>query len=263
MKFKYQDLYKRNIGILTSGEQERIKKTKVVILGCGGGSEIARQMVRSGFINFILADYDTVSLHNLNRQFYFQKDIGKNKAKTLDENLRLINPEISTDVWTDAVTTENVADAVKKSDLIIDAIPPETALKEEIILAREVRKSDSKHHLYFMDIVWGAKAIVFTKNSQTFEEFIGLEPDCNLSEVDKLTLEDLTKPYMENASSEMVRVGKMMYNHELEYFPQMAVTVSLAASVVTTLSIFLTIGRKVKLAPHIYHIDYFKDLINE
>jgi molybdopterin/thiamine biosynthesis adenylyltransferase len=261
MNFDYKDLYKRNIGILTETEQEKIKSANVAVLGCGGGSVIAELMVRSGFVNLILSDLDTVALHNLNRQFYFQKDIDKNKSEALDVNLRLINSNINSEIITEGVTTENIADIVKRSDIIIDAIPPESALKEELVMAREVRKYDNKYHIYFMDIVWGAKAIVFSKKSKTFEEFIGLKPNCDLSEVDKLTLEDMTRPYMENASSEMTRVGNMMYKQEFDYFPQMAVTVSLAASVVTTLSIFLTIGKKVPLAPFMYHLDYYKDLV--
>lgn len=261
MKIQYQDLYKRNIGILTVDEQEKIRKARVAILGCGGGSDVARQMVMSGFINFVLADFDTVAIHNLNRQFYFWKDVGKNKADALDGNLRMINPGINTEVLSKGIDTKNVADVVRKSDIIIDAIPQDTALKEEIVLARETRKSDNKYLLYFMDIVWGAKAIVFSKKSQTLEEFYGLKTDCDLSEADKLSLERRFGSYLDNASSEMIRVGKMMYDRKLDYYPQMALTVSLAGSMVTTMSILLTIGKTIPLAPFVYHIDYYKDLV--
>ena len=113
-----------------------------------------------------------------------------------------------------------------------------------------------------MDIIWGAKALVFSKNSQTFEEYLGLKPGCDLKDTDKLTLEDLTRPYMEDASSEMMRVGQMMYRQELDYFPQMAISISLAASMVTTLCIFLTLGKKIKFAPYTFNVDYFKLFID-
>lgn len=261
MDFNYLDLFRRNIGILSEGDQNKIKDSRVAVLGCGGGSDIARQMVLTGFTNFILADYDAVDYHNLNRQFYFRKDIGKNKALALSENLKMINPDIKTEVWEKLVTVNNVKEAVEKSDFIVDAIPPEVALKEEIVLNRELRKHKGKYQLYFMDIVWGTKVLVFSKNSQTMEEFIGLKPNCDLSEVDGLSLADLTKPYMEKASSEMERVGGMMYRQELSYFPQMAVTVSLAASVITSLCIFLVTEKKIHFAPHVYNIDYYRDFI--
>ncbi|KKQ75481.1 MAG: Thiamine biosynthesis protein ThiF [Candidatus Woesebacteria bacterium GW2011_GWB1_38_5] len=261
--YKYLDFYRRNIGILTEDEQKTIKNARIAVLGCGGGSDVARQLTQSGFVNFLLADYDTVDFHNLNRQFYFQKDIGVNKAKALAENLHMINPQIKTEIWQKPVTVDNAKEAVEKSDFIIDAIPPETALKEEIILNREIRKYKNKYHLYFMDIVWGAKVLVFSNSSQTMEEFVGLKPNCDLSDADKLSLEELTKPYMENASSEMMRVGGMMYRQELSYFPQMAVTISLASSMVATLCIFLATGKTIRFAPHIYNIDYFKDFIGD
>lgn len=109
-----------------------------------------------------------------------------------------------------------------------------------------------------MDLVWGAKLIIFSKNSGGFEEFIGLNSDCLLSDAESLTLEQLTKPYIEGASVEMIRVGKLMYEQKLSYFPQMSTSISLAASMTVTACIFLTLGKKIKLAPSIYSIDYYK-----
>lgn len=259
MSISYWDLFKRNLGILTNDEQENIRNSKVAVFGCGGGSEIARQLVLSGFENLILADDDIVSIHNLNRQFYFQKNVGKNKAVALAENLKAINPGIKIDVIPHKVTVNTIPELVKKVDIIIDAIPPESALKEEITIAREIRKYDNKYHIYFMDIPWGAKVIAFNKDSQTFEEFMGLKKDCNLNDVDKLTLEDLTKNYLIDASSEMRRVGNLMFENKLSYFPQMAVTVSLAGSMVTTICIFISIGKKIRIAPKVFNVDYFRD----
>lgn len=246
---------------MTAQEQEKVRNTRVAVLGCGGGSEIARQLVQTGFENLILADYDEVEQHNLNRQFYFQKDIGKNKAVALAENLKAINPHLKGEVIPKKVTLDSVVKIVERADIIVDALPPETALKEELVLSRKVRESSGKYHLYFLDIVWGAKAVVFSKDSLTFEEFMGLKPNCDLSEVDKLSLADLTKNYMVNASSEMERVGELMYKGELDYFPQMAITVSLASSMVTTLCLFIALGKKIHLAPRVFQIDYFKDFI--
>lgn len=112
MKFSYMDLYGRNIGILSKEEQRKIKNTRVAVLGCGGGSEVAHQLVRTGFVNFILADFDEVALHNLNRQFYFKKDIGKNKALALEENLRLVNPDIKTKVLKKGINSKNISKIV-------------------------------------------------------------------------------------------------------------------------------------------------------
>lgn len=258
----YVRQFQRNIGILTEEEQEMIRKTRIAVLGCGGGSDVARQLAASGFEQLLLADNDTVEQHNLNRQFYFQEHVGVNKATALAKNLKKINSNIQLEIITDMVTIDSIPDIVRRYDILIDAIPPETALREELVLAREVRKYGKKHHVYFIDIPWGAKMIVFGKGTQSFEEFMGMPKDCDLSYVGKMTLEDLTRNYMIDASDEMRRVGKMMYEGKLNYFPQMAVTVSLAASMIATMCIFLSIGKKVKLAPHVFNIDYFKEFIS-
>jgi hypothetical protein len=263
MKDIYIDQFKRNIGILTLEEQQDISNTRVALLGCGGGSETARQLVQTGFQNFILADYDNVELHNLNRQFYFQKDVGKNKATALEENLRMINPNINCKTLTEAVSKDNIPEIVSNSDLIIDAIPPDTELKQELLLAREIRKYSNKYHVYFMDLVWGAKVVIFSNNSQTFEEFMGMKPDCDLSEADKLSLEDLTKQYLIDASSEMKRVGQMMYENKLSYFPQMGTAISLAGSMTATLCTYIAIGKDVEEFPKVFYIDYYKMLLNK
>ena len=52
----------------------------VGIAGAGGlGSNVAPALVRSGVGKLIIADYDTVSESNLNRQFYFANQIGRPK----------------------------------------------------------------------------------------------------------------------------------------------------------------------------------------
>ncbi|QQS38909.1 ThiF family adenylyltransferase [Candidatus Woesebacteria bacterium] len=254
----YKTFTKRNIGILTWREQLKIKNKRVAILGCGGGSEVARQLVGSGFTNYILADYDNVELHNLNRQFFFQEDIRSNKAVALAKNMKMINPNLNIRVIPRKVEIKDVASIVNKSDIIIDAMPPEESLKQELQINRVIRLYDDKYHIYFLDIVWGAKAMVFSNKSQTLECLMGLDDGCSLNCVDSLSLEVLTKPYMYRASKEMKRVGTMMYKRELNYFPQMSITISLASSMVSTLCIYLSIGKNVKVAPEVYSVDFYK-----
>ena len=60
-------------------------KKKVAIIGCGGvGSEILKHLIRHGVKKFVLIDFDTVKLHNLNRQYLFsENDIGTSKTELL------------------------------------------------------------------------------------------------------------------------------------------------------------------------------------
>ncbi|MDX2181573.1 MAG: ThiF family adenylyltransferase [Bryobacteraceae bacterium] len=61
---------------------------KVLCVGAGGlGGFIAPTLVRKGIGELCLADPDIVEVSNLNRQFFYERDIGRNKAVALVRNL--------------------------------------------------------------------------------------------------------------------------------------------------------------------------------
>jgi len=69
-------------------DQEAFSKSRVLCIGAGGLiSHIAPTLVRKGIGHITLLDGDIVEASNLNRQRFYQKDLGKNKALSLAENL--------------------------------------------------------------------------------------------------------------------------------------------------------------------------------
>ena len=70
-------------------DQEVFSKSRVLCIGAGGIiSQIAPTLVRKGIGRITLLDDDIVEASNLNRQRFYIKDIGKNKAISLAENLQ-------------------------------------------------------------------------------------------------------------------------------------------------------------------------------
>jgi molybdopterin/thiamine biosynthesis adenylyltransferase len=70
-------------------DQETYSKASVVCIGAGGIiSHIAPTLCRKGIGRIALLDRDIVEVTNLNRQRFYTKDIGKNKAVALAENLQ-------------------------------------------------------------------------------------------------------------------------------------------------------------------------------
>ena len=68
--------------------QDRLHAAKVVLIGGGGlGSEVGEGLVRKGVGTLEILDPDLVQLSNLNRQRFFKKDLYRNKATSLAENL--------------------------------------------------------------------------------------------------------------------------------------------------------------------------------
>ena len=101
---------------------KKIKSVKIGIAGLGGlGSNCAMNLVRSGFKNFILCDFDKVEISNLNRQFYFADQVGKYKTDALNENLKKINSEleISSNILT--LTEINMPDIFSSCDVVVEA----------------------------------------------------------------------------------------------------------------------------------------------
>ena len=63
-------------------------RLSVLLVGAGAlGGEIAEALVRKGVGMLKILDFDTVELSNLNRQFFFVRDIGSPKAWALARNL--------------------------------------------------------------------------------------------------------------------------------------------------------------------------------
>ena len=69
-------------------DQEILSKSRVLCVGAGGLiSQIAPTLVRKGVGGIALVDDDIVETGNLNRQRFYIKDVGRNKAAALAENL--------------------------------------------------------------------------------------------------------------------------------------------------------------------------------
>jgi sulfur carrier protein ThiS adenylyltransferase len=110
-------VFERNV----KGMTEKLKNATVGIAGCGGlGSNAAVALVRSGVGNLIIADFDKVELSNLNRQYYFLSDVGKNKTDALKKHLLNINPQLNLNVYNKKITPENIK-IFDKADVLIEA----------------------------------------------------------------------------------------------------------------------------------------------
>jgi sulfur carrier protein ThiS adenylyltransferase len=106
----------------TPQDLAKIQKTTIGIAGAGGlGSNCAQMLVRSGFSKFLIIDFDCVETSNLNRQFFFTKQIGLSKVAALQENLTNINPDVQVELLQKRVDQSNVAEVFAGCDVIIEA----------------------------------------------------------------------------------------------------------------------------------------------
>ncbi len=111
-------MFSRNVPGMTAV----LSRATVGVAGCGGlGSNAAMLLVRAGVGHLVLVDFDRVELSNLNRQFFFQSDLGKPKVIALAEHLREINPAVNLTVHEMKLSRETVAGTFASCDLLIEA----------------------------------------------------------------------------------------------------------------------------------------------
>lgn len=104
---------------------ERLKNSKVVILGVGGvGSFAAEALARSGVGHFILCDDDAVCLTNINRQIHAtRKTVGQLKVDVMKERILDINPKAVVEVHPYLYTAETADKIIPLDcDYVVDAI---------------------------------------------------------------------------------------------------------------------------------------------
>ena len=113
---------------LLLGEEklEQLKRASVLVVGLGGvGAYAAEMIARAGVGRMTIADADTVSATNINRQLIaLHSTIGREKSALMAERLRDINPEIELTVINRFIKDDET-DALLDSDsfdFVVDAI---------------------------------------------------------------------------------------------------------------------------------------------
>jgi len=86
----------------------------------GLGSNCALNLVRVGFRNLTLVDFDLIDYSNLDRQFYFSDQVGQNKTLAIEANLRRINPDIDIKAITVKVNKGNIGELFKDCPIVAE-----------------------------------------------------------------------------------------------------------------------------------------------
>ncbi len=117
--------YQRQITLEGFGmeAQDKLTKAKVLVIGAGGlGCPILQYLAAAGVGHIGIADNDTVSYSNLNRQIFFgQEDIGKFKVDIAALRIHALNNLVKTTIykqrWDQALSIEHFP----SYDIIVDA----------------------------------------------------------------------------------------------------------------------------------------------
>ncbi len=122
--FHYESAFARNIGWLTTTEQQHLRSKRIAIAGMGGvGGFHLLALARLGLGKFNIADFDHFELANFNRQAgATMSTLGQTKVQTLADQARDINPESDVRVFPIGVTESTLSDFFTDVDLYVDGL---------------------------------------------------------------------------------------------------------------------------------------------
>lgn len=117
------DRYSRTLKITGREGLERLRESKVLIVGIGGvGSYAAEAIARAGTGSVTLMDGDSVQPSNLNRQLVaLTSTLGRNKAEVMAERIKDIDPGTEVTALARFYREDDELD-LTEFDWIIDAI---------------------------------------------------------------------------------------------------------------------------------------------
>lgn len=115
----------RTILMLQENTINLYQNKKIAIFGVGGvGGYVLEGLVRSGFLNIDIYDFDNIDISNLNRQIISNRlNIGKIKVEEAKKHAELINEDISINAYNMFIDETNIESIdFSKYDFVVDAI---------------------------------------------------------------------------------------------------------------------------------------------
>jgi adenylyltransferase/sulfurtransferase len=116
--------YSRQIRLpqIAAAGQQKLRKARVLLLGLGGlGSPAALYLAAAGIGTLGVAEFDTVALHNLQRQILFREtDVGTPKIEAGFAALRGLNAQTRLIAHTGGLTPQNALELFAQYDLVLD-----------------------------------------------------------------------------------------------------------------------------------------------
>ncbi len=212
----YQNMISRQKEIFSEEEQEILRTTPIVIIGCGGlGGTIIEQFVRAGFEELTIVDQDVFDETNLNRQVRSNLDtVGKSKVKITKSAMEQINPNINITDYDLTIDEKNISKILKGNKILVDAVDN---VYTRVLISREAKQQGMVFVHSAVEKTMGQLS-VFEPNSVSYEELF------RLKSVDK-ALDDDVKNYLLSISAKKPQVlgvtpsifGSLQVNETIKY----------------------------------------------
>jgi len=253
--FSYAQAFDRNIGWLTTVEQQKLRNTRVAIAGLGGvGGAYLMTLVRLGIGRFNLADFDTFEIQNFNRQAGASvATLGRSKIDVMKEMALAINPELQINAFPDGVNRGNMERFLEDVDLYIDGLDFFVLDERQRVFARCAERDIPA--ITVAPLGMGAAMLVFLPGKMTFEQYFRMG--------DKPEAEKAAR-FLVGLSPSMLQMGYLVDRSRVDFVgrrgPSTVIACDLCAGIAATEALKILLGRgRVVAAPWGIHFDAYKN----
>ena len=252
-QFSYEAAFDRNLGWFTENEQQALRSKKIAIAGMGGvGGIHLLTLVRLGFANFHIADFDTFELANFNRQVgATMSSLGESKTSVLARMARDINPQASLVEFASGISDDNIREFLAGVDIFIDGFD---------FFALDIRRKTFRlcrelgiPAVTAAPIGMGVVFLAFTPDAMSLEDYFRFENRSELRQYINFLLGLTPKPMHRAYLVDPTRVD--LANKKA---PSTIIGVQLCASFTAAQVVKMLLKRGVvRPTPYLYHFDAY------
>ncbi|HEX6707254.1 MAG TPA: ThiF family adenylyltransferase [Albitalea sp.] len=172
--WSYEAAFSRNLGWVTEAEQERLRRSRVCIAGLGGvGGIYLLTLARLGIGAFSVADFDTFSVANFNRQAGATvSTIDRPKLEVMAEMAREINPELDIRTFDRGLTPDNIDAFLADADVYLDGLDFFALDMRQAVFAKCTERGIASTTVAPLGM--GAALLNFVPHGMSFEQYFGL-----------------------------------------------------------------------------------------
>jgi len=255
--WSYEEAFARNLGLVNPEEQERLRASRVGIVGMGGvGGIHLMTLARLGIGKFTIADPDAFEAVNFNRQYGATlRGLGRSKTDVMVEEARSVNPELDLRVFDEAINETNVGDFLDGVDVVVDGIDFFSIHARRLVF-REARRRG----------IWAVTAgpigfstawLVFDPDGMSFDRYFDLN--------DELDLLDQLVAFAVGLTPRATHLGYIdlkRVNPQTGAGPSVGLACHLASGVAATESLKILLGRGgVRPAPYYSQFDAYRQVL--
>ncbi|HCZ17310.1 MAG: putative adenylyltransferase/sulfurtransferase MoeZ [Candidatus Accumulibacter phosphatis] len=172
--WSYQEAFSRNLGLITPAEQEKLRTSRVAVVGLGGvGGIDLVALARLGIGKFTIADPDVFETRNTNRQYGATLSAeGRFKADVMCQIVHDINPEADIRVFREPIGQGNADAFLEGANVMVDGIDAfEIGLRR--LLFRKARERGI-HALGAGPVGFSTVWVIFDPHGVTFDRYFDL-----------------------------------------------------------------------------------------